>query len=296
MTVEGVGYHLIEKATPETLQMSWYGDGALIDPGTVTIGIVNARGSTVVAAGTATTGTGAAARSYALTAALAASCDLYTVTWTPAATYGAQVQEVEIIGEHLFTLDDLETWDNSAVTAAGISQARMERMRRRLMDEFQEICGVSFVPRYRLVELDGSGRSDMLLPNLRVLTIRSIEYRESGSATWTSFTADELADVKLDAWGRIRRETLGSFSRGVLNWRIGYEHGWKTVPADINDAALTAARYLVVPSNLSSRALQQSADFGTIQLATAGRHGDFYGIPAVDSVLDRRSERVPGFA
>jgi hypothetical protein len=293
VTVEGTGHHLIERGTPEMLEMRWFRDGELIDPGAVTVGITDARGTTVVAAGTATSGTGAAARTYELTATLAANCDVYTVTWTPALTYGPQTQEVEIVGEHLFTLTDLAYFDDRAVTVAGIPQSRMERMRRRLMDEFEEICGVAFMPRYRLLELDGTGRSDVLLPNIRVTAIRSIDYRDTGSADWTAFSAGELADVRFSSWGRVARETSGAFTAGIGNWRIGYEHGWKTVPADVNDAALTAARYLIVPSNLSSRALQQSADFGTIQLATAGRHGDFYGIPAVDSVLDRRCEKVP---
>jgi hypothetical protein len=293
VTVEGTGHHLIEKGTPESLEMRWYSNGELIDPGTVTIGIVDARGAEVVAAGTATTGAGVAARAYALTADLAAACDVYSVTWTPDADYGPQTQEVEIIGEHLFTLTELAYFDDRAVTVAGIPTSRMERMRRRLMDEFEEICGVAFMPRYRLLEVDGTGRSDVLLPNIRVTAIRSIDYRDSGSSEWTEFSAGELADVRFSSWGRVQRETLGTFTYGLGNWRIGYEHGWKTVPADINDAALTAARYLIVPSNLSSRALQQSADFGTIQLATAGRHGDHYGIPAVDSVLDRRCEKVP---
>lgn len=299
MTVEGAGFHLIEKGTPETLSMSWYLDGALTDPGTVTIGITNLAGTTIVAAATATSGSGAAARTYALTAANAASLDTYTVTWTPAATYGAQVQLVEIIGEHLFTLDDLETYEGSVVTTAGISLADKERGRAKTLQDFEDICCVSFVPRYRRETLDGTGRCDLRLPSTKVTSIRSIEYRESGSTTWTAFTADELADVLIDPWGRIERETLGVFTAGRRNWRVGYEHGWDRVPEPIRKEALRATRYDIIPTSMNERAISISTAAGTEQLWTpgySGRGSAIHPLPETDRVLRQYRQCLPGMA
>jgi hypothetical protein len=48
----------ILQLTPGTLSQQWYEDGAAVDPGTVTVGITRADGTTLVAAGTGTTGRG----------------------------------------------------------------------------------------------------------------------------------------------------------------------------------------------------------------------------------------------
>jgi 20S proteasome alpha/beta subunit len=52
----------IGQLTPGSLSQQWYEDGSAVDPGTVTVGITRADGTVLVAAGTATTGTGTAAR------------------------------------------------------------------------------------------------------------------------------------------------------------------------------------------------------------------------------------------
>lgn len=294
-------YHRVLKATPETISIQFEENGAADDPGTTTIGITNEAGTEVVAAGTATTGSTTAPRTYALTKTHTASLDRLTVAWTPT-NYGAQVTYVEIVGAHLFSVSEARAFDNSAMSnTTSYPTLDIEETRGRITDEFERITGVSFIPRYDRATLSGTGSAELAVhtsvsprhPALYLSSIRNVETLSESTMTWTAFTAGELAEVQILPGGVIRRAGGDAFTAGRGNVRVTYEYGVTVAPLAIKRAALTLCRYLLVPSNLNSRALQESSQFGSIQLATAGRYGDHYGIPAVDSVLDRYAERVP---
>lgn len=297
-------YHRVLKATPETISVQFEENGAADDPGTTTIGITNEAGTEVVAAGTATSGATTAPRTYGLTKTHTANLDRLTVTWTPT-NYGAQVTYVEVVGAHLFSISEARAFDGSAMTSTTTyPTADIEEARGRITDEFERITGVSFVPRYDRVVLSGTGSAELAVhtsqsprhPALYLSSIRNVETLDESDMTWDAFTAGELAEVQILPGGVIRRAGGGAFTAGRNNIRVTFEYGMQVVPLAIKRAALTLCRYLLVPSNLSSRALQENSQYGTIQLATAGRYGDHYGIPAVDSVLDRYAERVPVIA
>ena len=310
MTAEGHAFNQAVKGSPETLQATWYLNGSVSDPGVTTIGIVNAYGTTILAAGTATTTPSTGVREYALTAALNANVDLLTVTWTTA-NFGTLTQIVEVVGRHLFTIVEARAYRPIGAGSTGTmadqtayTQAAIERERARILDEWdRQILGYSLVPRYELVTLDGCeawdrGRRLPLLrsdgtPAQRVRSLRSIETREPGASTWTAMSASDLALVVVTPDGDLFLEAGDYWVAANQNVRVGYEHGLTTPPVEAKGAALTLLAYLLVPSNLSSRELQQNTQFGTINLATAGRYGDWYGIPSVDSVLDRLCRRVP---
>lgn len=284
-------------------------DGAATNPGVTTIGIVNAAGATVVAAGTATGGSGTGPRTYALAAQSAV--DVLTVTWTTA-DLGVFSEEYEVVGRHLFTIAEARAYRpigaESAGTIADVSkypQAAIEEARGAILDAWDaDILGYSLVPRYERVELDGCeawdrGRRlpllrDDLRPAQRVRTLRSIETREAGSSTWTAMSGGDLALVRVTSDGDLYLEAGDYWAHGVGNVRVSYEHGMSQPPGEAKRAALVLLAHVLVPTNLSSRALQQNTQYGTVNLATAGRYGDWYGIPAVDSVLDRLCRQIPG--
>lgn len=303
-------YHRVLKRTPETIQVQFESDGAASDPGSTTIGIVNDVGTTVVASGTATGGATTAPRTYALTSTHTASLDRLAATWTTT-NYGAQVSYIEVVGAHLFSVSEAREFDPPTTVGTGALNSTtnyptllIEETRARITDEFERICGVSFVPRYDRAVVHGSGRAYQHVytsqtprhPALYLSSIRNIETLDTTDMTWTAFTADELAEVQIEEGGVIRRASGEAFESGHGNIRVTYEYGLPVVPLAIKRAALTLCRYLLVPSNLSERTMQQSSQFGSIQLATAGRYGDYYGIPSVDSVLDRYCEHVPVIA
>lgn len=293
-------FHRVLKGTPETLSIQFEQDGAAADPGTTTIGIVDDAGTTVVAAGTATSGATTAPRTYALTTTHTASLGRLTVTWTTT-NFGTQATYVEVVGNHLFSISEARSFETSAMASTtSYPTADIEEVRARITDEFERICGVSFVRRYDRVVLSGTGTASLLVtgsqmprqPALYLSSVTAADELDLSDLSWDAYDADDLSDLQVESGGVIRRATRGVFTRGHNNIRVTYEYGLPSVPLAIKRAALTLCRYLLVPSNLSERTLQQSAQFGTIQLATAGKFGSEFGIPSVDATLARYTERV----
>ena len=271
-----------------TLTATFYDDGVAVDPGVTTVAVSDLTGAVVVAAGTATTGTGTS-RSYVLAAH--PQLDILTVTWTTA-NYGAFTSTLEIIGGFIYSLMEARAYDNNALGNANIhTAAALEETRARVTDEFQTICGVSFVPRVVRIVLNGACASYLDLAMARVTRIRAIETRLLGASTWTAYTVDQLAGVLLDTNGFIQQETAGRWPDGRQNVRVTYEHGYDRVPGPIKDAALMVTRYLFAGDILSQRTITMSSEFGTTQLATVNpSRGWHYGLPRADGILEEYRE------
>lgn len=298
MTLERHSFHRVLKGTGETVSVSWSVDGVAVDPGVVTVSITNAAGTAVVT-DAATSGTGAGDRTYTLTPAQTANLDVLTCVWT--GSVGGQATsvttEVEIVGAHLFTIAEARNFDKQQLSSsAGYNAQVIEKARARITDEFEDICGISFIPRYKRLTFSGTDTQELILPDLFVTAIRSLETRTSGTATWTAYTSTELADLFVDDYGLLYRESLGVLTAGRRNVRIGYEYGLQRPPLSISRAALKVLVSQAVPSNLPERATSLSDELGTFRLVTAGEDGRWYGIPEVDSVLSRYQYRGPGVA
>src|SRR5213082_2685096 len=91
----------ILKQTAATVSRTFYEDGIVSDPGVVTLTITNSAGTAVVTGVTAS-GSGAASRTYNVTAAQTALMDTWTLAWT-SATKGTLTSTVEIVGGFLFS-------------------------------------------------------------------------------------------------------------------------------------------------------------------------------------------------
>ena len=302
--IDVAGYQRILKNQPATLSMTVYDGSTIIDPGVTTITVTTADGTVLVTAGAATTGTGAAERTYALTTADTANLDLLTVAWATT-NYGVITTYAGIVGNRLFTLTEARAADRMQLADSSIyTDAALDEARSRIEDDFQDICGQSFIPRYVFEHYDGRGTQFFMLrhwsDNAPDVVVRSIDYRTIGTLTWTAFTPSELSDVFVDNTGLLRRELGVPFWLATQNVRIGYEYGYKQVPLAIKRAALrllvssTAAGQ--VSTNLPERATSFATADGTFRLATPGMRGSWYGLPEVDAVLARFSERTRAFA
>lgn len=297
-TVEVVGTPLhILTGSAVTLSAQFMSDGVAADPGVTTLGITRQGDAPTIASGTATAGTGTNPRTYALGAAMTGDLDLLTVTWTTT-NLGTVTTTHEVVGAFLFTVAEARAFDNAALASTTkYPTATIEEARARITDEFEGICGVSFIPRYRTVTVNGTGRSGLVLDRMEVTAVRSVETRSG--AVWTAYTTDELDDVLVESWGLITRDTLGTFASGNRNVRIGFEHGYAAVPLDIKRAALMALRYELVSNDVSSRAISISNDQGTTQLWTpgiSGRGSAVHPLPEVDRVLQQHIAKVPVIA
>ena len=203
----------------------------------------------------------------------------------------------EIVGDVLFTLSEARAFDHGAVSSeATYPDAAVLAMRDRIAEAFEDITGVAFGTRATRYVCDGDGGIELWLPSMRCQAVSTAAIRERGTVTWTEFTPDELADLLLSANGRLIRETLGIWSYGQRNVRVDYTHGWERVPLEVKRAGLWVLRDHLAGNNLPRNALSQVDELGTFQLATPGQRGAWFGIPEVDEVLRRYSEKVPGLA
>lgn len=296
--LDRVGSADILRGTAGVLDVVLSVDGVPTDPDPSPgpqVTVVDAAGTVVITpALVIAVGGGSGKLRFIVTPDKTAQVDEWLATWT--FTQGGVQQSVttspRIVGDVLFTLAEARGYDGGALgSSATYPDAAILAARDRIADAFAQICEVPFGARYARELLDGDGSESVRVANQRVLAVRSIRVRNG--ATWTAFSAEELADVIVYPRGMLYRETLGTFPAGRRNVEVAYEHGLQPVPAEIRLAALRLLRDQLVKSPLDDRATSQSGEFGTFALATAGRNGSYFGLPLVDEVLNRYRERVP---
>lgn len=275
--------------------LSWQpvdSDGEPATPGTVTVGVTSSDGTAVVAAGSATSGTGSDPRTVALTAAQTVRPEWFTATWTVSgSTVGRTVHEV--IGSPLLSRAQLVEREPAV---ADLSTVEFVRCRREVDDLFKRETRRGLTPRFAVERIWSRGGCDLVLrfPDLRA--VRWANQIDS-SGTPTALTVGQLASIAASASGIA---TLGDgswWSCGDVE--IGYEHGYDRAPFDVVGAA---ARYLrdvagrdtsMVPARATSYADGQG---GVTQLATPGLGPFITGLPEVDEVLVAHRWTVPGIA
>lgn len=269
--------------TPGTLSQQWYEDGAAVDPGTVTLGITRADGTTLLAAGTGTSGTGSNPRTYSLNTTQTALLDRFTVTWT-STSKGTLVSYVEVVGGFLFSLSEL----SAEVTGSTATYTAAEKAAARLYAETQleQACGVAFVPRYELETLSGSGTSTLVLKWPRVRAVRSVVWTYNGVET--ALTSGDLSLLMRSSSGFVSGY---SWTAGY-DWRIGYEHGHDFPSPGASEAALVLAKHKLIRGPIDERATQRPSEFGPVNLATPGMFGSLFGIRVVDAFVTANNMNV----
>lgn len=263
--------------------------------GTLTVQVTKADGTEVLAAGSSTSNpTGSGSYTAALTAAQTATLEMLTAVWTDAGDSSTWTTLHEIVGGYYFTLAEAREHDRSL--QAQNDDTLIQRARRITEDEFERICGVAFVPRYRRVRLDGYGRSSLLLPDPMVRTVRSVRVYSSATS-YTAFTADELAALSANNAGVITRGDGGVFAAGSKNIVVEYEHGHDRPPAEVQRASIARARQWIAFGNSGIPDRTQTyvaTEVGTFGLAQAGRAKT--GTDWIDAALARWSIMSPGIA
>lgn len=291
--IERQGRQRILRGTPASLSVTFYEDGGAAAPGAVTVTIARLDGMTInenpVAA---TPGDDPGVFTYDLSAAHTADLDMLTVTWA-SENFGTVTTYAEIVGAHLFTIAEARSHDGADMSSTtAYPNHVIEEARSRIEDAFEEICGVSFIPRIGQKTLNGNGTVLLMLP-LDATAIRSVETRTG--TTWTAYETVDLDDVILESWGGIVRESRGVWPRGTRNVRVTYEHGYEQPPLEIKRAGLMLLRDSVVSSNIDQRAMSYSDGSGAVyRFITPGlSRGAWFGIPDVNAILQRYERRTP---
>lgn len=140
-----------------TLTLTAYSDGTATDVGTITIGIVDADGTEVVASGTAVTDGSNGTYTYSLAAQTNPSV-LY-VTWTESGGSSFR-HEVEVVGSILFTEVEARAFDNAAMTSTSTyPDADIVKGRKAVGEQLERYTKRSYIRRYCRAVLAGTGTS-----------------------------------------------------------------------------------------------------------------------------------------
>ncbi len=269
------------------------GSGAVVDPGTVTVTVTRHDGTVLFQR--AASGSGANPRTVSLDASDLSQLDRLTVT-AEASAFGEASAVIPVVGGPLFWVSEARDFDQGQLAdPVRFPDDVLIQLRTRIREAFTSVTGRRFVPELVTVTLDGTGTGTLLLPDVEITAIRSVETRVG--ATWTAWTADELADLVVIPPGAIGY-TSGVWPDAPGSVRVTYEAGMARVPLEIRRAALRlAASYMgALSSNLPDRALSLSDELGTFRLATPGVGGSWFGLPEVDAVLQRYRVGIPGVA
>jgi hypothetical protein len=280
---------------PVTLTYSpvdYTGEPSLVDPGTVTVGVVRSDQTELVAPGTATSVSGVS-RTLTLTAAQTAQLDRLTVTWTASAvTVGTTV--VDLVGAPYLTVAELRAFEPSLVDATTNPVDRLVRARLEVEDMFERSIGtLAFVPRFGVAQVDNRNGSNVVrLPHYFMRLVRWVKYGP-GDGTLYDFDPVELGYVAADPAG-IATLNPGSWPQGRL--LVGYEHGMDAPPSEVKRQAALATRRQMNQhkSQVDARATTyQSVEGGTVGLATPGLGPWVTGVPSIDELLKSYRVRYP---
>jgi prepilin-type processing-associated H-X9-DG protein len=159
---------------------------------------------------------------------------------------------------------------------------------------FEDYTGVAWVPRTATDERHSGNGNVVFLDHLFPRTITAVR-SYSDAATSTAYTANELADLRLEPSGAIRRNTLGWFTSAYGLIAVDYTHGWDAPPADVIEAAKVAIRAHLIDDYQANRQFAVSTEAGIIRTSQPGE-GRPFGLPEVDAVANRRNHRCPSVA
>jgi hypothetical protein len=260
-------------------------------PSGVTVTVTRSDGTALATAQSAVSD-GEGVWHYALTAAQTATLDILSATWTASAVVVARTLH-EIVGGYYFSAAEARATETSTAPKSKYPDLDVIDKRREVEDEFERICCVAFVPRYRKALVSGTDSCSVLLPDPMVRTIRSVR-AYTYATSYIDFTSDQLAALVVNEAGRLERTDGGRFFSGCENIVVAYEHGYDRPPADVKRAAITRLRERLnaAKKGIPDRATSFSAsDGGTYGLARANAFAT--GNDEVDAVLDRYSFRHP---
>lgn len=285
--------------TAATLETTVYVDGTATDPtGSPTCTVVDGLGAAVQAGAATIAGSGSGKLRFALEAADVATPRRLVATWAGVVAGGNTITlttEHEIVSEFLFTEAEARAFDDGALESADTySDTSILEARDLIHDAFEQILGYGLGKRWAYETLDGLGRPEVWLEAQEIRELVAVATRESGSQTWTDYSAEALADILVYPNGRLYRESLGSFPYGMRNVRVAFLRGTSPIPLELRRAGLILLRDHLVKSNIPARATSQTDGLGTFTLSVAGRPGQWFGIPEVDSRLSRLRRHIPG--
>jgi hypothetical protein len=237
---------------------------------------------------------GSATRAYAI--APAGTGAVHVTLTTAGGTSPTTVADYFNYCSGLFTVAEARAFDKGQLddetyTAAAISAKEAE-----VREFLSRVCGVDFITTTHTDEYhDGDWSHTLMLDWPLVSAVSAVSYRED--ATWTAFTADELADLQVSDSGLLYREDA-VWPNGVRNLKVTYTAGHATVPSEIKRAALLVTVTELPTSNVPWSAESYEAGGMDVSFAAGDGYADnaWHRIAEVRRAIRLYSMRVPGVA
>lgn len=271
----------IERGLPGSMEVTFYGDEAPVDPdGDVRVTVT--RSSDGSAAVVDVVATAVSTGRFKTTIPAQPDVDVLTAVWT--AEFSGEPATVrtkaEVVGDHWFTVTEARASDPTLGNTDKYPTSMLAETRTEVETEAERIIGAAFVPRFGQVVLHGQGHNELRLPHFHVRRILGV------SVDGVAYSPEALADLALHSRVLVCRSGIG-FPYGTANVVVSYEHGLDEPPPDLKGAALLRLRHRVnrTKSGIPDRATSFSAaEGGTYSLATPGKGDWETGIPDVDAV------------
>lgn len=285
----------IPKNVPSTLTFVALNDADVAtDVGSVTIGVVDDTGATVVASGTGTTGAGG---TYTYALAARATLGVLVATWT--ASGGRSWETVhEVVSQRYASISEIRDSHDELVAGGDFSDVQVARARDAVELEFERITGLSFARRRGLFVLSGSGTTVLQTPVRYVRRVVSGSVYDRIGGTATALTTAQITAIALDdeappgsCTGLLVLTDGAVWPAGRRNLSLTLEYGYDAPPRDVWAAVLRTAYWRLHNRNTEvlDQATALSAAGTTFSLDRASATST--GIPAVDAVLGPYSDR-----
>lgn len=268
------------------------GEPSDVDPGVVTVGVEKADGTVLVAAGTATTGSGAT-RSYTLPAT--SELDRLTVTWTASAV-AIGTTTVDVVGGVFATLAEIRAIAPTLGDTSTDTDVALLRVRAEVEAMIDRAAGgaLSFVPRFATATMWHGGQKMLQLPHYFLRRIRWARYWYD-TADPTDVESSLLTGIQPnDAGLALLYDASEAWPTGRVV--VGYEHGLDAPPLDVKRQAVAAIRRGVSQSRsaVDSRAMSYTSPTGETQrFPTPGLGPWVTGVPEIDEVLRWYADHYP---
>ena len=255
-----------------TITFTAYSDGTQTDLGTITIGIVDANGDTVVASGTAVTDNSDG--TYEYTVAKQSEPNFLTATWSVAG--GADFTTyIDVQGSVLFNEAQLRGFDDQAISdTTAYTDAAIAETHQRVIERMEAFTGRAWVRRYNRMVLPGSGSRFLALELDKSVTAAGITLNRPGATQdiispvirANDGAAVTVGNITVLPGGILQRTDAAwtqAQSDSPLNVTIEYEYG-QPYPVDAADRiGMLIARHWLVGSRIPSHASSFNDALGT---------------------------------